>query len=130
MSGRRRRRLIAVFFTLFSLLFMQFAVAGYTCPVGAKVSEVAAMAEAGMPCAGDMAIADAEHPGLCHAHCQSTQQTVDKAQSPAPAAAVATGYTYTIEPVRLSPHAYPAQAPSLLRTTAPPITVRNCCFRI
>ena len=130
MFGPRRHRLIAVLFALFSLLFMQLAVAGYSCPIGAKASEVAAMAEAGLPCAGDMAAVDAEQPGLCHAHCQSAQQTVEKAQSPAPAAAVATGFTYTIEPVRLSPPAHPAQAPSLLRTTAPPITVRNCCFRI
>jgi hypothetical protein len=130
MLGLRRHRLIAVLFALFSLLFMQLAVAGYACPVDAKVSEVAAMAEAGLPCAGDMAIVDAEQPGLCHAHCQSTQQTVDKAQSPAPIAAVTTGFTYTIEPVHPSPAAHPAQAPSLSRTTAPPITVRNCCFRI
>jgi hypothetical protein len=130
MFARRRHRLITVLFALFGLLFMQLAVAGYSCPVGARVSEVAAMAEAGLPCAGDMAIVDAEQPGLCHAHCQSTQQTVDKAQSPAPIAAVATGFTYAIEPVRPSPPAQSTLAPSLLRTTAPPITVRNCCFRI
>ena len=130
MSGLRRHRLIAVLFALFGLLFMQLAVAGYSCPIGARVSEVAAMAEAGLPCAGEMAAVDTEQPGLCHAHCQSTQQTVDKAQSPAPIAAVATGFTYTIEPIRPSLPAHAAQAPSLLRTTAPPITVRNCCFRI
>jgi hypothetical protein len=129
MSGLRRHRLIAVLFALFGLLFMQLAVAGYACPVGAKVSEVAAMAEAGLPCAGEMAAVDTEQPGLCHAHCQSAQQTVEKAQSPAPIAAAAIGFTYTIEPVRPSPLAHPL-APSLLRTTAPPITVRNCCFRI
>jgi hypothetical protein len=130
MSGLRRHRLIAVLFALFSLLFMQVAVAGYSCPAGARVSEAAAMAEAGLPCAGDMVAIDAEQPGLCHAHCQSAQQTVEKAQSPLPIAAVTTGFTYTVEPVRLAPPFPPGQAPSLSRTTAPPITVRNCCFRI
>ena len=115
---------------LFSLLFMQLAVAGYVCPVDAKVAEADVMAEAAMPCAGEMTKVDAEQPGLCHAHCQSAQQTVEKAQTPTPAVAVATGFTYTIEPVRPSLPRQPAQAPSLMRSTAPPIAVRNCCFRI
>lgn len=130
MLVRRRHRLITVFLALFSLLFMQLAVAGYACPADGKAGEIAAMTEAAMPCAGDMPSADAEQPGLCHAHCQATQQSVEKVQLPTPIGAVATGFTYTIEPVRVSPPAQPAQAPLLLRSTAPPISVRNCCFRI
>ncbi len=130
MFARRRHRLITVLCALFSLLFMQLAVAGYVCPVDAKVAEADVMAEAAMPCAGEMTKVDAEQPGLCHAHCQSAQQTVEKAQTPTPAVAVATGFTYTIEPVRPSLPRQPAQAPSLMRSTAPPIAVRNCCFRI
>jgi hypothetical protein len=127
---RRRHRLISVFFALVSLLFMQLAVAGYACPIDARVSEVTAMAEAGMPCAGEMTSVDTEQPGLCHEHCQSAQQTVENVHAPMPMGAVATGFTYTIESDRLSPLRQPAQAPSLLRSTAPPIAVRNCCFRI
>lgn len=126
----RRHRLITVLFALLSLLFMQLAVAGYACPVDSKVSEVAAMAEAGMPCAGDMATVDLDQPSLCHAHCQSAQQTADKVQVPTPVGVIATGFTYTIEPIRASAPARAAQAPLLLRSTAPPIAVRNCCFRI
>jgi len=127
---RRRHRLMTVLFALFSLLFMQLAVAGYACPVESKVSDIAAMAEAGMPCAGEMASADTEQPGLCRAHCQSAQQSVEKVQPPTPMGAVATGATYAIEPARVFAPAHPAQAPLLLRSTAPPIAVRNCCFRI
>jgi hypothetical protein len=130
MPGLRRHRLITVLFALFSLLFMQLSVAGYACPVDAKVSAIASMAEAGMPCAGEMSSMDTEQPGLCHAHCQSAQQTVDKFQAPAPIGAVATGFTYVLEPARLSSPPRLAQAPSLSRSTAPPIAVRNCCFRI
>jgi hypothetical protein len=126
----RRHRLITVFVALVSLLFMQLAVAGYACPVQSKVSEVAAMARAGMPCAGDMTTMDTDQPGLCHAHCQSAQQTADKVQVPMPVSVMATGFTYTIEPARASAPPGPAQAPLLLRSTAPPIAVRNCCFRI
>ena len=132
MSIRRRYRLIAVLFALFSLLFMQLAVAGYACPANTKVGEVAAMTEAGMPCAGEMSTTDTEQPGLCHAHCQSAQQTADKLKLPSltPVGAVATGFAYCIEPTRIALAAPPARAPSLLRITAPPIAVRNCCFRI
>ncbi|ROZ78263.1 hypothetical protein [Ramlibacter sp. WS9] len=130
MFPRRRHRLITVLFALVSLLFMQLAVAGYVCPVEDKVAEVAAMAEVGMPCAGDMPTVDAEQPGLCHAHCQSAPQTADKLPSVAPVGAVATGFTYTIEPARAPVAAPLGRAPSMLRTTAPPISVRNCCFRI
>lgn len=126
----RRHRLVTVLFALCGLLFMQLAVAGYACPVGGKTGEIAAMAEAGMPCAGDMSVIDTEQPGLCHAHCQSAKQSVDKVQTPTPMGAVATGFTYTIEPTKVSRPARPAPAPSLLRSTAPPIAVRNCCFRI
>ncbi len=127
---RRRHRLITVLVALFSLLFMQLAVAGYACPVESKVVEAAAMAEAGMPCAGETAM-DTEQPGLCHAHCQSAQQTVEKVQAATPMGAVATGFAYTVEPPnRPSAPRPPAQTPSLLRSSAPPISVRNCCFRI
>jgi hypothetical protein len=129
-STYRRHRLITVLFALASLLFMQLAVAGYACPVASKVSEAAAMAEAGMPCAGDMTTVDTDQPGLCHAHCQSVQQTADKAQAPTPVGVMATGFAYTIEPTRVSTPARSAQAPLLLRSTAPPLAVRNCCLRI
>lgn len=129
MFVRRRHRLIAMLFALFSLLSMQLAVAGYACPVETKVSQAAAMVAAGMPCAGDT-VMDTEQPGLCHAHCQSAQQSVEKVQAPTPMGAVATGSTYTLEPSRPSAPRPLAQPPSLLRSSAPPITVRNCCFRI
>lgn len=125
----KQRRLITVVFALFSLLFMQLAVAGYACPIEDKAVEMAAMAQAGMPCAGDMA-QDTEQPGLCHAHCQSPQQSVEKVQLPAPGAAVATGFSYTVQPVHLVIPSYPRQESLLPRTNSPPLQVRNCCFRI
>jgi len=130
MFALRRHRLVTVLFALCSLLFMQLAVAGYACPVAGNASEIAAMARAQMPCAGEMSVVDTQQPGLCHAHCQSGQQSVEKVQTPTPTGAVATGFAYAIAPTRVSAPARPAPAPSLLRSTAPPIAVRNCCFRI
>jgi hypothetical protein len=130
MSIGRRRRLITVLYALFSLLFAQLAVASYVCPVDSRAGEMAAMAAAGMPCAGEMTSVDVAQPGLCHAHCQSAQQSVDKVQTPAPVGAMASGFTYTLRPARISSPALPAQVSLLLRSTAPPIAVRNCCLRI
>ena len=131
MFARRGHRLITVLIALFSLLFMQLAVASYVCPVNSKVAEAVVMAESAIPCAGDMPNVDTDQPGLCHAHCQSAQQSVEKVQAPTLIGAVATGFTYTIEPPsRASAPRQPAQVPSLLRSTAPPIAICNCCFRI
>ena len=125
----RRHRLITVLFALFSLLWTQLAIAGYACPAETKAIQTAAMAAAGMPCADDTAM-DMEQPGLCNAHCQPTQKTVEKVQAPTPMGAVATGFTYSLEPSRVSAPRPLSQSPSLLRSSAPPISVRNCCFRI
>lgn len=114
---------------LFSLLYMQVAVAGYVCPVESKAAEMAAMVESGVPCAGAM-VQDTEQPGMCHAHCQSAEQSVEKIKSPAPSAAVATGITYTVRPVHLIVPSEPQQELLLERITSPPLQVRNCCFRI
>lgn len=131
MFVRRSPRLITVAFALVSLLFMQVAMAGYACPMEMKGVEVAAMTEAGMPCAGDMSTTDTDQPGLCHAHCQSSQQNADTTPTLTPIVAVATGITYSVEPalsaLLLAP---PTRGPSLLRSTAPPLSIRNCCFRI
>ncbi|MEO8120148.1 MAG: hypothetical protein ABI606_12625 [Rhodoferax sp.] len=123
-------------FALVSLLFMQLAVAGYSCPGGltkelVKVAEAAAMAQAGMPCAESMALTvDDEQPGLCHAHCQAGQQTADKYQVPGLASLAVLATDFPLPRFTPALLGAPLQAPLLRRTTAPPLAVRNCCFRI
>ena len=128
----RRHRLTIVLVALVSLLFMQLAVAGYICPGAAsKMAEAAAMADAGMPCAESMAIhMDDEQPGLCHAHCQGEQASADKHESPPPAPIGALLPDFTIPVIIKAFSEAPLQAPHLQRTTAPPISIRNCCFRL
>ena len=132
MTRNRRNRLITVLFALVSLLFMQLAVASYVCPgTASKVAEVAAMAEADMPCAESMTLAmDESQPNLCHAHCQAGQQTADRYELPASVVIVTLPADFTLPvtaPVFLGA---PLQAPHLKRTTAPPVAIRNCCFRL
>jgi len=130
MSRWRRHRFATVLFALASLLFMQLALAGYSCPgVETKVQQAAAMAEAGMPCAGSMSMSmDEEQPGLCHAHCEAGQQASDNHPLQVLAVALPAGLVFervsAEAPIRSAP-----QASLLARATAPPLTIRNCCLR-
>lgn len=132
MSRNRRHRLITVLFALASLLFMQLAVAGYVCPGSAsKIAEAAAMAEAGMPCAESMPLSmDDEQPSLCHAHCQASQQSVDKHELPSPVSMGVLPADFSLQVAIPVFSEAPLQAPHLQRTTAPPVSIRNCCFRL
>ncbi len=130
MLSLRRHRLIPVLLALASLLYMQLAVAAYACPVVDKVAEIAAMAEAGLPCAGDMATVDLDQPGLCFAHNQTSDRTTTKVDLPSPVQSMATGFRFTSEPYRARPVAARAQAGPPSRNAAPPIAVLHCCLRI
>ncbi len=132
MTRNRRHRLITVLFALVSLLFMQLAVAGYVCPGSkAKIAEAAAMAEAGMPCAESMPLAmDDEQPNLCHAHCQAGQQSADKYELPSTVAIGTLPANFSLHVAIPVFSEAPLQAPHLQRTTAPPVAIRNCCFRL
>ena len=135
MPWNRRHRFATVLFALMSLLFMQLAIAGYSCPSGltkvVKVTEAATMAQADMPCAEAMSVnMDDEQPSLCHAHCQADQQSADKYQVPGFATLADLGTDFPLPRITPAPLGAPLQAPLLRRTTAPSLAVRNCCFRI
>ena len=133
MFNRRRTRLLTAFIALISLLFMQLAVASYACPgAETQAAEMAAMAEDGTPCAGAMALnLDHEQPNLCQAHCQpGEQKTTLKYELPPQ-------LTMAVLPLDFWwPAAVPVsagvalQASQLRRSTSPPLSIRNCCFRI
>lgn len=132
MPSRRQSRLITVFIALVSLLFMQLAVAGYACPgVQQKVAEASTMDETKMPCAESMAVnMDDDQPNLCQAHCHAGHQTADRYELPAPLNISTVPVSFLmpdIAPVFLGA---PLQRPHLKRTTAPPLAIRHCCFRI
>lgn len=134
MIWNRRKRFAMVLFALVNLLFMQLAMAGYACPVGvskADADQTAAMAAAGMPCAETMAITmDGDQPSLCHAHCKAEQQTADKYQLPGLASLADLASDFPLPRVTPAPLGALLQVPLLRRSTAPPLAVRNCCFRI
>ncbi len=128
----RRIRLKAALVALVSLVFMQLAVAAYVCP-GSVVSlaETAAMGKSGMPCAGsESVVMDEEQPNLCQAHCQVGQQSADTYQLPTLACASSVLAVYPAATAAPLLPGVPIQPPLVQRSTAPPLTVRNCCFRI
>jgi hypothetical protein len=137
MIALRRHRLLTMLIALVSLLFMQLAVAGYVCPAGMsgmKAEGTEVSTHAGMPCAVSMSISKASmddaQPALCHAHCQSDQQSADTYHLPDLPVMPAIAAVFGQQDVLSISLGVPRQAPLLQRTTAPPLSVRNCCFRI
>lgn len=131
-STLRRHRLFTVLFALCSLLFMQLAVAGYSCPGSeSRVQEIAAMAQAGMPCADSMSMAlDDEQPNLCKAHCEPVQAASDHDTVQVPALAADNGVPHAAPLAIALPPRFAPQQSLLARATAPPLAIRNCCFRL
>lgn len=132
MTFSRRHRFITVLIALFSLLFMQVAVARYVCPSTVTRGTQSGMVMAdGMPCAESMSKAmDDEQPALCHAHCQADKQSLDKYELPTPIAIDAMPANFTLALAIPEFSGAALQAPHLMHATAPPVAIRNCCFRI
>jgi hypothetical protein len=127
----RRYRIVTVLLALVSLLFMQLAIAGYSCEgrldeVG-KAAAITPTAQTDMPC--EEAMSD-DHSNLCHAHCKADPQTADKYQLPAVPNLADLASDFPLPIVTPAPVGALLQAPLLRRTTAPPLAVRHCCFRI
>jgi hypothetical protein len=127
-------RLLTAIVAIFSMLFMQLAVASYACPGESPARLNGVTAATAM--AGDMANCDGTDPAqptLCHSyvHGEATKQSLAKTPVPdvppfVPAALMLTLQVFNVVlPVLQT---YPPIA--LARTSAPPIAIRNCCFRI
>jgi hypothetical protein len=78
MLRRRFPGLTAVLFVVLSLLYSQLALASYVCPAEAEVEAMAAMMEAGQPCAG----MDTQQPALCHEHAADPAKTFEAVKLP------------------------------------------------
>jgi hypothetical protein len=132
MKVSRPFRIFAAIITIFSLLFTQLAMASYTCP-GLNASKLAAIATdvVKMPGCANMDM-EMGQPGLSHAHCEAGSQTADTPQAPLVPPFVAAELTVVLsvaEPVAPF-RAVQLEGVLLKRITAPPLAIRNCCFRI
>ncbi|KAF3996123.1 hypothetical protein [Glaciimonas immobilis] len=133
MKFPRLVRLIAAILVLISMLFTQLASAAYACP-GLKIGQVSessarVVSEQSMvDCQGT----DAMQPNLCQASDLVNNQSLDKPASPdvspfvvAALRLILPGATTTYNAMTLSTEAF-----YLRRTTAPPLSIQHCCFRI
>lgn len=135
MTLSRSSRVVAALVALICMLTMQFAAAGYVCPgmmaSSGNASAVSGASDQSMTRCEDM---DMAQPVLCHAqaHDEASKQSLDKPGSPDIAPFVPAGLVLvatSIDPAAYLP-AEPATSLLLTRTTAPPIAIRHCCFRI
>ena len=80
----RKHRILTALIALFGMLFMQLAVASYTCPgvkAGSSGSGAAEVVQPAMPSMPDCdRQPDADQPAVCHAHCQDGKASPDKAE--------------------------------------------------
>lgn len=135
MRSSRQFRFVAALIALFSMLFMQLAVASYACPnlrTGQASATVAMPAGSTAETMSGCADIDMEQPSLCHAHSQVGNQSLDKPNLPQVQPFVAVGLMQAQVVTDAAYHPLPAQPRPLVltRITAPSLSIRNCCFRI
>jgi hypothetical protein len=137
MRRTRQFRFVAALIALLSMLFMQLALASYACPnlqAGQKTEAVAMSPASGaesMPGCTGMGL-DTEQPSLCHAHDQVGNQSLDKPNIPQvqPFVAVVLAQALVFVDPTFHPLSIEPRKLLLERVTAPPLAIRNCCFRI
>ncbi|WP_076591345.1 hypothetical protein [Herminiimonas arsenitoxidans] len=134
MKPTRPSRFIAALLVLASMLFTQLAVAGYACPsfnaasFGEPMSMPMGSNQAMIWCGGS----DKSQPGLCLAQDQSNNQSLDKPITPHASPFFPAALTLVIQNIEFVGGSAVEQPSTLLltRSTAPPLSIRNCCFRI
>jgi hypothetical protein len=136
MNRINRSRAIMALIALVSVLFAQLAVAAYICPAK-EIGRAFEMAEAAkvMQAMAEVANCDGldqELPNLCQEHTKAGDQSLDKPSVPDMAAFspdVLAAALYFITPASPPPLTR-TNTSSLANSTAPPIAIRHCCFRI
>lgn len=130
-NPRRQTKRICCVITA-CLLFMQLAVAAYACP-RLDVPNIVPAAITAEP--SDMAkgceVLDPANPNLCLQQLQAGTQLPDTAALPIPVPSAGAVLEIALPAPAGNSNSFIAVARDLLaRDTAPPLTVRNCCFRI
>ena len=131
MKLTRPSRIVAAAITLFSILFMQLAVASYVCPAlttghGEPALSVADSTGGVVACD----VVDPDEPSLCFAHDQAGNQSLDKPATPPLPPFLPVGFVLQLTSLDPVPPATSYPTTFLTHATAPPLAIRNCCFRI
>lgn len=123
-------RKIVSFFAIAAVLFTQLAVSAYACPMLLK--QFAMPMQMQMNGDSDQACDDMamNQPALCQHYCEDSQQIVNDAQVDQPSITLASFFVINFTAMISSFEPSLIIAPSLHHATSPPLTIRNCCFRI
>ena len=128
---KRRMPSFAAVLALFAFVFAQMLAAVYACEMGtpAQAAAVADTQAAALDCC-DPALPSMDP--ACDNHCQQAGKTSERVHVP-PAPVPLTAIV--VMPTKIAgshhvPRSTPARAPDLARHIAPPLSIRNCCFRI
>lgn len=114
---------MAAVVALFSMLFMQLAVASYACPTAGNPVAT------GAQCAG----MDPAQPSLCKAKASNiaAKQSLDKPDLPPVLPFIAADLAGTVVADAWAPDSSEGAVapPSLTRSLSPPHSIEHCCFR-
>lgn len=135
MVAIRQSRVVIALIAIFSVLFMQLAVAGYVCPqfepvAAERMTAALAADDASMLPCHEM---DEEAPSLCSAHAQEGRQSLDKPELPSIQQFNPASLAGTIMPIKKNQSLSSAALEDsflLTRANAPPLAIQHCCFRI
>jgi hypothetical protein len=113
--------------TIFALLFAQWSVAAYACPLPATQG---ANTMAGMGCEGMANEMDPVSPNLCAEHCKYGEQG-DQLRTPTvPAVSMISLYIVPLDSTITESSELVIVSSGLLAARPPPHTILHCCLRI
>lgn len=115
---------LAALVAVLSMLFTSYALASYSCP--GLNQNMGSTSEHAMPGCKNM---DQNHPGLCHAHAQVGDQSLDKPQLPTLAPFIAVTVLFVFRPEDKELFSDLPSSLSLTRATAPSASIQYCCLR-
>ena len=134
MNLTSKSRVVVALVALVSMLFMQLALAGYACPELKLAADFAAMVKTStaateMPGCAQM---DGVQPSLCHASAHTQHQSLEKHEVPLVQAFIPALISLILIPTPVASSLTPFQFSSIRQSGAPPppLSIRNCCFRI
>ena len=122
---RHHRRWIALI-ALFALLFQQFAMATYACPLERAGTETTAGASQLPPCHA----AHAQDKARCHEHCYPQAQSPDHASPLTVPAALLPATTWLRIPEASFPQRLLVERAFAAHATAPPLNIQYCTFQV
>ena len=116
------------FIAIIAVLFTQFAGAAYACPLLNR--DAAAQIQIADKADATCDDRDMAQPAMCQHHCQDGQQINNDSPLDPSALAFVPAFVVSLAVTTTTLETSIVAAPSLHHATSPPLSIRNCCFRI